>query len=249
MGVDLIHLCGTMGWFAKGIVFVLGIMSIWSLTVMVTKFIQFRRAQSETRRFAPQFSRSIQEENLDQAIALAEKHKKSHVSRVLGEALAEVKPLLRDRATITAADINSAERAVERQMLIVLSELKRGTGILATVGSTAPFVGLLGTTMGIVNAFTGMAAGGASGGLAGISAGIAEALITTAFGLLVAIPAVWAYNYFTTKIENLTVEMTYSAKELIDYLIKSVGSEFGRSIFTKEFQAQKAVTGSGHVSG
>jgi biopolymer transport protein ExbB len=249
MGVDLIHLYGTMGWFAKGIVFVLGIMSIWSLTVMVTKFVQFRRAQSETRRFAPQFSRSIQEENLDQAIALAEKHKKSHVSRVLGEALAEVKPLLRDRATITAADINSAERAVERQMLIVLSELKRGTGILATVGSTAPFVGLLGTTMGIVNAFTGMAAGGASGGLAGISAGIAEALITTAFGLLVAIPAVWAYNYFTTKIENLTVEMTYSAKELIDYLIKSVGSEFGRSIFTKEFQAQKAVTGSGHVSG
>ena len=249
MGVDLIHLYGTMGWFAKGIVFVLAIMSIWSLTVMVTKFVQFRRAQAETRRFAPQFSRSIQEENLDQAIALAEKHKKSHVSRVLGEALAEVKPLLRDRATITTADINSAERAVERQMLIVLSELKRGTGILATVGSTAPFVGLLGTTMGIVNAFTGMAAGGASGGLAGISAGIAEALITTAFGLLVAIPAVWAYNYFTTKIENLTVEMTYSAKELIDYLIKSVGSEFGRSIFTKEFQAQKAVTGSGHVSG
>lgn len=249
MGVDLIHLYGTMGWFAKGIVFILAIMSIWSLTVTVTKIIQFRRAQTETRKFAPQFSRSIQEENLDQAIALAEKHKKSHVSRVLGEALAEVKPLLRDRATITAADINSAERAVERQMLIVLSELKRGTGILATVGSTAPFVGLLGTTMGIVNAFTGMAAGGASGGLATISAGIAEALITTAFGLLVAIPAVWAYNYFTTKIENLTVEMTYSAKELIDYLIKSVGSEFGRSIFTKEFQAQKAVTGSGHVHG
>src|SRR5918993_1021241 len=249
MGVDLIHLFGTMGWFAKGIVGVLAIMSIWSLTVMVTKWIQFRRAQAETRRFAPQFSRSIQEENLDQAIALAKRQKKSHVSRVLGEALAEVKPLLRDRATITAADINSAERAVERQMLIVLSEFKRGTGILATVGSTAPFVGLLGTTMGIVNAFTGMAAGGASGGLAGISAGIAEALITTAFGLLVAIPAVWAYNYFTTKIENLTVEMTYTSKELIDYLIKSVGSEFGRSIFTKEFQAQKAVTGTGHVHG
>ena len=101
--------------------------------------------------------------------------------------------------------------------------------------------------MGIVNAFTGMAAQGASGGLAGISAGIAEALITTAFGLMVAIPAVWAYNYFTTKIENLTVEMTYTSKELIDYLIKSVGSEFGRSIFTKEFQAQKAVTGSGQI--
>ncbi len=249
MSVDLIHLWGTMGWFAKGVVIVMAIMSVWSLTVMIQKFFQFQRSQAETRKFAPQFSRAIQEENLDQAISLAEKNKKSHVSRVLGEALAEVKPLLRDRATITAADINSAERAVERQMLIVLSEFKRGTGILATVGSTAPFVGLLGTTMGIVNAFTGMAQAGASGGLAGISAGIAEALITTAMGLLVAIPAVWAYNYFATKIENLSVEMTYTSKELIDYLIKSVGSEFGRSIFTKEFQAQKAVTGSGHVSG
>ena len=249
MSVDLIHLWGTMGWFAKGVVIVMAFMSIWSLTIMIQKFFQFQRSQAETRKFAPQFSRAIQEENLDQAISLAEKNKKSHVSRVLGEALAEVKPLLRDRATITAADINSAERTVERQMLIVLSEFKRGTGILATVGSTAPFVGLLGTTMGIVNAFTGMAQAGASGGLAGISAGIAEALITTAFGLMVAIPAVWAYNYFATKIENLSVEMTYTSKELIDYLIKSVGSEFGRSIFTKEFQAQKAVTGSGHVSG
>jgi biopolymer transport protein ExbB len=249
MSVDLIHLWGTMGWFAKGVVIIMAFMSIWSLTIMIQKFFQFQRSQAETRKFAPQFSRAIQEENLDQAIALAEKNKKSHVSRVLGEALAEVKPLLRDRATITAADINSAERAVERQMLIVLSEFKRGTGILATVGSTAPFVGLLGTTMGIVNAFTGMAQAGASGGLAGISAGIAEALITTAFGLMVAIPAVWAYKYYTTKIENLSVEMTYTSKELIDYLIKSVGSEFGRSIFTKEFQAQKAVTGSGHVSG
>jgi len=248
MSVDLIHLWGTMGWFAKGVVIIMAFMSIWSLTIMIQKFFQFQRSQSETRKFAPQFSRAIQEENLDQAISLAEKNKKSHVSRVLGEALAEVKPLLRDRATITAADINSAERAVERQMLIVLSEFKRGTGLLATVGSTAPFVGLLGTTMGIVNAFTGMAAQGASGGLAGISAGIAEALITTAFGLMVAIPAVWLYNYFSTKIDFVTVEMTYTSKELIDYLIKSVGSEFGRSIFTKEFQTQKATQSSGPIS-
>src|SRR4029078_177299 len=249
MSLDLFNLWAQMGLFAKGIVFVMVIMSVYSLTIVFTKLVQLKRSERETRKFAPQFSRAIQEENLDQAISLAEKNKKSHVSRVLGEALAEVKPLLRDRATITAADINSAERAVERQMLIVLSEFKRGLGVLGTVGSTAPFVGLLGTTMGIVNAFVGMAAQGASGGLAVISAGIAEALITTAFGLMVAIPAVWAYNYFTTKIENLTVEMTYTSKELIDYLIKSVGREFGHSIFTKECQAQKAVTGSGHIHG
>ena len=249
MSLDLLQLWGTMGWFAKGIVIVLFIMSTLSLTVAFQKFMLIRKSQAATRKFAPEFSRAIQEGSLENAIRLAEKNKVSHVSRVLGEALAEVKPLLSDQATVTVADINSSERAVERQMLIVLADYKRGLGILGTVGSTAPFVGLLGTTMGIVNAFTGMSAGGASGGLAGISAGIAEALITTAFGLIVAIPAVWFYNYFTTKIENLPVEMTVSSKELIDYLIKSVGNEFGRSIFTKEFQAQKAVSGSGHIHG
>ena len=247
--MDLLELFKTMGMFAKGIVAVLAIMSVYSLTIVFTKVVMFTRSSKATRKFMPEFSRAIQEEQLETAIKLAETHKKSHVARVLGEALSEVKPLLRDRATITSADINSAERAVERQMLLTLSELRRGLSVLATVGATAPFVGLLGTTMGIVNAFVGMAAAGASGGLAGISAGIAEALITTAFGLIVAIPAVWAFNYFTTKLEYFTAEMTFTSKELIDYLIKSVGSEFGRSIFTKEFQAQKAVSGSGHIHG
>jgi biopolymer transport protein ExbB/biopolymer transport protein TolQ len=248
MGVDLMALWGHAGSFARGVVFVMLFMSLMSFTVAIRKLIHFSRTTSATRKFAPAFSRAIMEEQLDQAITLAEKNQKSHVAKVLGGALSEVKPLLRDRATITAADINSAERAVERQMLLELTDFKRGLGILATVGSTAPFVGLLGTCMGIVAAFTAMSSQGASGGLAGIAGGIAEALITTALGLLVAIPAVWFYNYFTTKIEYLTAEMTHSSKELIDYLIKSVGSEFGRSIFTKEFQAQKAVSGSGHIS-
>ncbi len=248
MGIDILVLYGHANGFARAIVWLLLGMSFFSLTIAIGKLIKISKSTAATRKFAPQFSRAIQEEQLDQAIALAEKNQASHVAKVLGGALTEVKPLLRDRATITAADINSAERAVERQMLITLADFKRGTGVLATVGSTGPFVGLLGTTMGIVTAFNAMSAGGASGGLAGIAGGISEALITTALGLLVAIPAVWFYNYFTTKIENLTVEMTYSSKELIDYLIKSVGSEFGRSIFTKEFQAQKAVSGSGHIS-
>ena len=249
MNTSMMKLWEDAGMFARGIVVVLGIMSVYSMMIVIQKLIKIKKSEAGTRKFAPQFSRAIQEENLDVAIALAEKTKDSHVARVLGGALAEVKPLLRDRATITAADINSAERAVDRQMMITLADFKSGLGILGTVGSTAPFVGLLGTTMGIVNAFMAMSTGGASGGLAGIGSGIAEALITTAFGLIVAIPAVWAYNYFTTKVEGLAVEMTYTSKELIDYLIKSVGSEFGRSIFTKEFQAQKAVSGSGHIHG
>jgi biopolymer transport protein ExbB/TolQ len=248
MGVDIAALWSHAGPFARGVVFVMLFMSLMSFTVAIKKLYYFYKSTSATRKFAPQFSRAIQEEQLDQAITLAEKNKGSHVARVLGGALGEVKPLLRDRATITAADINSAERAIERQMLLELTDFKRGLGIMATVGSTAPFVGLLGTCMGIVASFEAMSSQGASGGLAGIAGGIAEALITTALGLLVAIPAVWFYNYFTTKIEYLTAEMTHSSKELIDYLIKSVGSEFGRSIFTKEFQAQKAVSGSGHIS-
>jgi biopolymer transport protein ExbB/biopolymer transport protein TolQ len=233
MEMDLLHLWGTMGYFAKGIVFTLAIMSIWSLTIMFQKWWNIRRAQAETKKFAPEFSQFLEEDNLSEAIRLAEGYKKSHVARVLGNALAEVKPLIMD-GSVTVADINSAERAVEREMLMTIVDLKRGLGVLATTGATAPFVGLLGTTMGIVNAFTGMATSG-SGGLSAISAGIAEALITTAFGLMVAIPAVWAFNYFSTKIDNLTAEMTYTSKEMIDYLIKGVSGEFGRSRFTREF--------------
>jgi biopolymer transport protein ExbB/biopolymer transport protein TolQ len=250
MEMSLVELYNSMGWFAKGVVWVMVVMSVGSWYVAFTKLWYLRKAQVATSKFAPEFSRFLQEEQLDGAIQLAEKkeYQASHVARVLGDALQEVKPLLRDRATITAGDINSAERAVERQMLILTAESKRGLGILATTGATAPFVGLLGTTMGIVNAFQGMAAAGGGGSLASISAGIAEALITTAFGLLVAIPAVWMYNYFSTKLDFLTVEMTYTSKELIDYLIKSVGSEFGRSIFTKEFQTQKASQSGGPIS-
>jgi biopolymer transport protein ExbB/biopolymer transport protein TolQ len=247
MNVDLIELWGHMGWFAKGIVFVLLGMSIWSLTVTIQKWWALRKAQTETRKFAPEFSQFLEEDNLTEAIKLAESYKKSHVARVLGGALGEVRPLIQD-GSVTVADINSAERAVERNMMIILAELKRGLGILATVGATAPFVGLLGTTMGIVNSFQGMATAGTAG-LGAISAGIAEALITTAFGLLVAIPAVWAYNYFTTKIENLTVEMTYTSKEMIDYLIKGVAGEFGRSRFTREFNTSTATGGNQPITG
>ena len=235
MDLSLAGLWASMGAFAKGIVVVMIIMSVYSLTVMASKWYNLRAAQKETRKFAPEFSQFLEEDNLTEAINLAESYKKSHVAIVLGGALTEVKPLIQD-GSVTVADINSAERAVERNMLLEITNLKRGLAVLATVGATAPFVGLLGTTIGIINAFTGMAQSG-GGGLASIGGGISEALATTALGLLVAIPAVWAYNYFQTKIDNLTAEMTYVSKEMIDYLIKGVSGEFGRSRFTREFNA------------
>jgi biopolymer transport protein ExbB/biopolymer transport protein TolQ len=233
MNMSLMELYESMGWFAKGIVYTLLLMSAFSFTVLIQKWWAMRKAQAETRKFAPEFSQFLEEDNLGEAINLAEQYKKSHVARVLGGALSEIRPLIQD-GSVTVADINSAERAVEREMLMTIVDLKRGLGVLATVGATAPFVGLLGTTMGIVNSFTGMATSGA-GGISAIAAGVAEALITTAIGIGVAIPAVWAFNYFQTKIDNLTAEMTYTSKEMIDYLIKGVSGEFGRSRFTREF--------------
>ena len=243
MDISLLDMWGSMGLFAKGIVVVMALMSVYSLSIMIAKWWNIRAAQAETRKFAPEFSQFLEEDNLNEAIKLAEGYKKSHVARVLGGALSEIKPLIQD-GSVTVADINSAERAVEREMLMTIVQLKRGLAVLATVGATAPFVGLLGTTMGIVNAFTGMATSG-SGGISAIAGGVAEALITTAFGLLVAIPAVWAYNFFQTKIDNLVAEMTYSSKEMIDYLIKGVSGEFGRSRFTREFNT---AAGSNQIS-
>jgi biopolymer transport protein ExbB/biopolymer transport protein TolQ len=119
--------------------------------------------------------------------------------------------------------MEAAHRAIERATALNLTDLKRGLSGLATIGATAPFVGLLGTVIGIINAFRGMALTG-SGGIGAISAGIAEALVTTAVGLFVAIPAVWAFNYLTTRVESFTVEMDNSASELIDYMAKKTAA-------------------------
>jgi len=115
--------------------------------------------------------------------------------------------------------IEASRRSLERATAIGVEEFKRGLGGLATIGSTAPFVGLFGTTVGIINAFQGMKAE-ETAGIAAVAGGIAEALVTTAFGLFVAVPAVVAYNYFTNKLETFTVEMDNSSSELVDYFLK-----------------------------
>ena len=216
MQMSLTDLWMHMGWFAKGVAITLILMSIISLTVAVTKWIRFRRMTRATALFAPRFSEALEAGNVGEALELTELYKKSHVARVLGESLREVAPLL-DSPEVAGAAITSAERGIEREQILLATELKSGLGILATVGATAPFVGLLGTTMGIVNAFQGMSVGGA--GLEAITAGIAEALITTAVGLLVAIPAVWLYNYFSARLETLFSELAYAGREMIDWMM------------------------------
>ena len=116
--------------------------------------------------------------------------------------------------------LDFAKEAIQNAAVLELSEMKRGLAALATIGSTAPFVGLFGTTFGIINAFEKMGMTG-SGGITAISQGIAEALVTTAFGLFVAVPAVWAYNYFSGRLERIGVEIERSGYELVSFLSKS----------------------------
>jgi biopolymer transport protein ExbB len=165
------------GMINRGIVIFLVLMSIASLSVAIWKWLIFRRMARATKQFAPAFSSALESDNIPEALALADQYPKSHVARVLGESLREVAPLLNDPRAAGAA-IVSCERSVEREQILLANELKSGLGILATIGSTAPFVGLLGTTLGIVNSFMGMAEQG--GGLEAVSGGIAEALIATA---------------------------------------------------------------------
>ena len=212
MQMSYAELWSHMGWFARGIVFTLLLMSIFSLTVAAVKWIRFRRATNATRTFAPQFSAMLLENDITGAVELADASKNSHVARVLGESLREVVPFLEGNRHMDTA-IVSVERSIEREQILLATELKSGLAILATVGATAPFVGLLGTTVGVVNAFSGMSTGGA--GIEAISAGIAEALIATAIGLLAAIPAVWLY----TRLETLFSELAYAGRELVDWML------------------------------
>jgi biopolymer transport protein ExbB/biopolymer transport protein TolQ len=218
MQLSLLELWGTMGYFAKGIVILLLLMSVFGATIAIRKSIQLWRAKRETLKFSPLFSRALANEDFAEAERLVDSHTSSHLAVAFRRVFPSITFHSQDHA-LSAVEIASVQRMIELNTLEQLARFRRGLGVLATIGATAPFVGLLGTTMGVVNAFTGMAVSG-SGGLAAISAGIAEALVTTAFGLLVAIPAVWLYNYYINRIDYLSMEITYATKEFMDFLLR-----------------------------
>jgi biopolymer transport protein ExbB/biopolymer transport protein TolQ len=193
-------------------------MSIWSLAVMIDRYLYFAAARKQSREFAPRVAGALREGKLDEAVKVADRNKKSHLAEVVTSGLQEFRNY-GSGGSVSVEQIESSKRALERAEAIVHAKLKRGLGGLATIGSTAPFVGLFGTVAGILKAF-GQIATQHTTGIAAIAGGISEALVTTAFGLLVAIPAVWAFNYFTNKVEAFDVEMDNSSSELIDYFIK-----------------------------
>ncbi len=231
MSFDPLELWHTMTPLAKGDAVLLIIMSVYSLTVAIERWIFFNKAKKQSLAFAKLVTLHLKQDKLQDAIDSSKKYKQSHLARVVSAGLYEFQhDVSSGSANIVGHDpIEAAERAIEREALMTTADMRRGLSGLATIGTTAPFIGLFGTVIGIINAFRGMAMTG-SGGIAAVSTGIAEALVTTALGLFVAIPAVWLFNIFTNKIERFQVEMSNSASELIDYFIKRRGAGVNLSV-------------------
>jgi biopolymer transport protein ExbB/biopolymer transport protein TolQ len=217
IGWDPISLWRQMGVLAKVVVLILFIMSGWSIGIMIDRAMAYGAARKQSRMFAPAVAGALREGKIDEAIKVAERNKKSHLAKVVTAGLQEFR--VQNSFETPGEQIDASRRALERAEAIVHAELKRGLGGLATIGSTAPFVGLFGTVVGILNAFRGISESKATG-LGAVASGISEALVTTAIGLFVAIPAVWMFNYFTNRVEAFDVEMDNSSSELIDYFLK-----------------------------
>jgi biopolymer transport protein ExbB/biopolymer transport protein TolQ len=167
-------------------------------------------------------AKHLKDGRLKEAIALSSSkdYRYSHLAKVVLAGLQEYQFQQESGGTLGREDLlDTVRRSIQRATALTTSDLKKGVNTLATIGSTAPFVGLLGTVVGVINAFVGIASTG-SGGIGAVSAGIAEALVETALGLFVAIPAVWFYNYLTGRLEYFNVEMDNSSSELVDYFIK-----------------------------
>ena len=220
--MDFLELWEQMGIPVKILMGVLIVMSMASVGVFFERLFTFLQASKQSKLFAPQVAKHLKDGKLKEAITISQSktYKYSHLGKVVLAGLQEYQFQQDTGVALNKDDVvDSVHRAIQRAAALTSSDLKRGMGILATIGSTAVFVGLLATTLGVINAFQGIAATG-SGGLGAVSGGISEALVGTAIGLFVAIPAVWFFNYLTGRIEYFAVEMDNSSSELVDYFIK-----------------------------
>jgi len=210
----------TMGTMGHAVLIFLLLMSVYSYFVMFERYIAMRNARKQSMQFV-QAEKILPQGDMDLLFDEVKKYPRSHLARVYAAAIVDFWDYRQHPETEKFEQTMS--RAVEREGITVVQELKRGLAGLASIGSTAPFVGLFGTVIGIMNAFFAMARAG-QGGIGTVSGGIAEALVNTAVGLFVALPAVWGFNYFLTRVERFSVEMTTTGSELVDYFSKRFGS-------------------------
>ena len=210
-----------MGVFATMVVYLLAFMSLVSLTIAIERFIVFLRSRKESMRLVSEIGPLLEARDFEGATAKAKGDKVGYLGRVLRAGLLAFNAKRHEHEDVA---YDSVTRALERQTQREVHSLKRGLTTLASVSSLSPFVGLMGTTVGIVNSFTEMAEKG-SGGLAVVSAGVAEALVTTAFGLIVAIPALALYNYTSGWVDTRAVDMAETANEFLDLVSSELKAE------------------------
>lgn len=203
------------GWI---VIIILLIQAVYLIAVGIERWLTYNKAKQQSRQYAPKVAQALKNSNIDEAINISDKHKDSHLAMVVSSGLKEF-AAHQGNSDISADEMEASKRALDRAIAVKTAELKRGLAGLATVGSTAPFVGLFGTVVGIIGAFVALAQA-ENAGIGAVGAAIAEALVATAFGIAVAVPAVWMFNYFTNKVTSFGVEMENSASELVDYFIK-----------------------------
>jgi biopolymer transport protein ExbB/biopolymer transport protein TolQ len=224
--MDLVEMFRQMTMAAWAVALVLFIMSFWSIGVAIERFYTFGQATNQSKLFAPQVAKHLKDGRLKEAIALSgsKDFRYSHLAKVVMAGLQEYQFQQETGGGLNREDVlDTVRRSIQRATALTGSDLKKGVTALATIGSTAPFVGLLGTVIGVINAFVGIGSTG-TGSIGAVSAGIAEALVETALGLFVAIPAVWFYNYLSNRLEYFNVEMDNSSSELVDYFIKKTAA-------------------------
>lgn len=222
MQFDLVHIWHSMGLLSKIIAGVLACMMIASVGVCVERLIAFTKGARETRRFAQALMPLVERWELQGIVALAARHDGSALARLLGSVTKRYDRAIEDLVHgLTPVEL--ARNEADRQREKIAAELRRGMSVIASVGSVAPFVGLLGTVMGIIASFQGIGGSG-SAGLAAVSSGIAEALVETAFGLLVAIPAVLMFNYLSTRVAAIELALGRAVGELLDEMENHYGS-------------------------
>ena len=230
MSFNPIELWGKMTIVAQGVVVLLIIMSIYSLTIAFERFLYYRKARNQSVAYAKMVTGFLKQDKLQDAIDASKKFKNSHVARVLSAGLYEFSHDIKSGgATVKGHDmIEAAERAIEREALVTTADMKKGLSGLATIGTTAPFIGLFGTVIGVIGAFrelghgaaSQVAAAGPTGQLASqaVMTSIAEALVATAVGIFVALPAVAAFNYFQRRIASLLLGTDALANLVIAYV-------------------------------
>lgn len=226
MHMNLIHIFEQMDLFARLVAISLVVMAVSALSVFVERSFAFFQARRATRRFTAQASTMLQAHQYHALQRFADEHSRSPLAWVLGEGLRCYADSLRRPGKLPAHEL--VRRELERKSETAFATVRRGMNVLASVGSVAPFVGLLGTVVGIIASFQGIAKEG-SGGLGAVSSGISEALVVTALGLLVAIPAVLAFNYLSAKVDELMRGVDQARSELVDFL-EAHGEQSSRTL-------------------